>query len=128
MKGKIRKDWMVFVDKGVEPRIKSPGALWVWAEKGRIIGALPKMALADLQSPIPLALYHSNVHASYCLFVGPKGVASGYLDWVPEVITKLSNTGYSADFSKLPRTEKPYPITPEERAYAYPRRRSSVSR
>lgn len=127
IKGAIRKDWLIFVEKGREPRIKKPGPLWKYGG-GRIVGAIPKMALADLQNPVPLALYHSNVHRSYCSFIGPSGRASEDMDWEPEIVTSSGGSGYSLDFSKLPRTDKPYPITPQERAYANRKRPPSRGR
>lgn len=109
VKGKIRKSWMIFVEEGKDSRIKNPGTLWKWAGGGKVVGSVPKIAIKDLESQVPLALYHSNVHASYCSFVDPKG--------------NESKTEYWDDSGKaiLPKTDKPYPITVEEREYAFPK-------
>ncbi|MBC8066422.1 MAG: hypothetical protein H7Y17_16440 [Chlorobia bacterium] len=115
LNGKIRKDWMIFIEKGTEARIGKPGPLWLWAGKGKVVGSLPKKALADLRSQVPLACYHSNVHSSYCLFIFPDGKVSEYMPWEDGVA--LESNG--ASFDMLPKTREPYPITSEEREYAY---------
>ncbi|HJP82827.1 MAG TPA: hypothetical protein VJ835_04910 [Fimbriimonadaceae bacterium] len=111
--GKIRKDWMIFLSEGKEPRIKKPGPLWLYAGGGKISGSIPKRALADLQNPVPLAIYHANVHYSYCAFTLPDGKLSPFLEWEAGTIT--ADGGYS--YGMLPKASKPYPITPEERAW-----------
>lgn len=117
IKGKIRKDWMIFVGGGNESRIKKPGPLWRYGGGGKIVGPLPKAALADLQSQVPLALYHSNVHSSFCQFIFSDGKESELMPWNAGTVTTHPGGGYSEDFSELPKTRNPYPITPEEREY-----------
>ncbi len=107
VQGKIRKDWMIFVEDGKEPRIKNPGSLWIWSGGGKIVGVIPKRAMKDLENQVPLALYHSNIHASYCSFVDSKGKESNTASW------DLDN------YDKLPKTDRPYPITAEEREYVF---------
>jgi hypothetical protein len=115
---KIRKDWMIFIEKGAESRITKPGPLWIWTGRQKIVGSIPKQALADLQSQVPLAMYHSNVHYSYCSFISPDGKESEYRDW--EAGFADGNNGYS--FAMLPKTKAPYPVTVEERRYSYRKR------
>ena len=116
VQGKIRKDWMIFIEDGKEPRITKPGPLWKWSEGGRVVGALPKMAKRDCESQIPLALYHSNVQASYCSFIESDGKESENTPW---------NLG---EYDSLPKTDFPYPITPEEREYVYRKRDASPAK
>ena len=113
--GKIHKDWMIFIEKGAEPRIKKPGALWLFAGGGKVVGTIPRRALGDLQSSVPLALYHANIHASYSSFVFANGKESEMKSWEAGFQDKDNN--YSFDL--LPKTRVPYFITPEEREYAY---------
>lgn len=111
--GKIIKNWMIFIEKGTDERIKKPGPLWLWAGAGRIIGSIPKKALIDLQSQVPLALYHSNVHSSYGSFIFADGKESEPISW--EAGFERADNTYS--FELLPKTKKPYPITSQERQY-----------
>lgn len=113
--GKIRKDWMIFLRTGTDARIKKPGTLWLWAGGGKIAGPIPKKALLDLQNPAPLAMYHANIHYSYCAFINPSGKPSEFNDW--EAGTYGADGSYSFDL--LPKSPWPYPITPEERRYAW---------
>lgn len=122
LNGKIRKDWMIFVETGTETRIKSPGPLWLHGGGGKIVGQIPKTALTDLQNKTPLALYHANVHASYCIFISSDGKKSDMTWWDAGIVTKLPGGGIEEDFSNLPKTPGPYPITPEELEYVYRKR------
>jgi hypothetical protein len=115
--GRIRKDWMIFIEDGKETRIKHPGPLWRHGGGGKIVGKVPKMALIDLENQEPLALYHSNVHSSFCQFIFSNGKESDPKPWSPSVERQYPGGGTTEDFSMLPKTPKPYPITPEEREY-----------
>lgn len=124
--GRIRKDWMIFIEAGKETMIKHPGPLWRHGGGGKIVGNIPKMALADLQNQEPLALYHSNVHASYCQFLFSDGKKSDPIGWSAGVERPVPGGGTTEDFRMLPKTPGPYPISPEEREYISQKERSPV--